>query len=133
MEISTKAGELAREHHAFYEVQPYYVVINEKAGSRPATRSVRAGFDVDIYGVAPNNKLTFPGSDYALGYAELQKAAARDFAAYERVLLTRGYSVPVEDGYWWRKSRRCVRDAANQNLALWGSRSACRPAGRASA
>ena len=76
MEISTKAGELAREHHAFYEVQPYYVVINEKAGSRPSTRSVRAGFDVDIYGVAPNNELTFPGSDYALGYAEVQKAAA---------------------------------------------------------
>ena len=76
MEISSKAVELAREHHAFYEVQPYYVVINEKAGSRPSTRSVRAGLDVDIYGVAPNNELTFPGSDYALGYAEVQKAAA---------------------------------------------------------
>ena len=75
MEISPKAVEFAKEHHAFYEVQPSYVVIGEKAGSLPSNRSVHAGFDVDIYGVAPNNELRFPGSDYALGYAEVQKAA----------------------------------------------------------
>ena len=69
---------LAAEHHAFYEVLPYYVVVEEKHGCLPSiTRLIQAGFEVAIYGVNIRNKLVPPGPDpdYALGYAGLQKMA----------------------------------------------------------
>jgi hypothetical protein len=67
---------LVKEHHAFYEVSPYYVSVEEKHGSPAArTRTIQAGFDVDIFGVNPNNEMMPPGSDpdYLLSYAELQE------------------------------------------------------------
>ena len=69
---------LIQEHHAFYEVLPYYVVVEDANGrSSPTTRRVQAGFDVDIYGESPEKKLVIPGPDpdYTLGYSELQKIA----------------------------------------------------------
>lgn len=69
---------LIKKHHAFYEVLPYCVLFEERHGSVHAmTRSVQAGFDVDIYGVSLKNELTLPGLDpaYALGYSELQRLA----------------------------------------------------------
>jgi hypothetical protein len=69
---------LVLEHQAFYEVRPYYVVVEErKPGLPPETRQIQGGFDVDIYGVNTNNLLEVPGSDpdYALGCGELQKLA----------------------------------------------------------
>ena len=36
-----------KEHHAFYEVLPSYVVLEERPVGRPATtRRVQAGFDI---------------------------------------------------------------------------------------
>ena len=69
---------LVQEHQAFYEVRPYYVVIEERTvGLPPVTRQIQGGFDLDIYGVNTNNHLEVPGSDpdYALGCAELRKLA----------------------------------------------------------
>jgi hypothetical protein len=72
--MSDNLRSLIKEHHAFYEVLPYYVLLEERHGSFSAvTRSVQAGFDVDIYGVSIKKELTLPGLDpaYALGYSEL--------------------------------------------------------------
>jgi hypothetical protein len=76
IDVTKDVRSLVKEHHAFYEVIPYYVLLDEKHGSLPATNArIQAGFDVDIYGVNPDQELTPPGADldYALGYAELQK------------------------------------------------------------
>ena len=78
MDVSKDARGLVKEHHAFYEVLPYYVLLDEKHGSLPATNvRTQIGFDVDIYGLHPGKEMTPPGSDldYALSYAELQKIA----------------------------------------------------------
>jgi hypothetical protein len=74
--------QLAKAYHAFYEVLPYEVLIEEKGGSLSATtRKIQYGFDVDIYGVNPNTRvgkqLALPGHDpgYALASAEVLKIA----------------------------------------------------------
>jgi hypothetical protein len=77
-DMSENICSLIKKHHAFYEVLPYYVVLEEKHGSPTAmTRRVHSGFDVDIYGVNIKHELAVPGPDpdYALGYAELQRIA----------------------------------------------------------
>jgi hypothetical protein len=78
MDMPKDARGLVKEHHAFYEVLPYYVLLDEKHASLPATKvRTQAGFDVDIYGGNPGKEFTPPGADldYALSYAELQKIA----------------------------------------------------------
>ena len=69
-----------KEHHAFYEVSPYHVLLDERPVGRPATtRSVQAGFHVDVYGVRTEDTQAAmpPPQEYALAYAELQKLAER--------------------------------------------------------
>lgn len=69
---------LAQEHHAFYEVSPYYVLLDERPVGLPATtRSIHAGFNVDVYGVRTedNEPAMPPPQEYALSCAELQKLA----------------------------------------------------------
>jgi hypothetical protein len=76
--MSDNLRSLVKEHHAFYEVLPYYVVIEERHGTLPAAnRRVQAGFDVEIYGVNIKGELGSPRPDpvYALGHAGLQKIA----------------------------------------------------------
>lgn len=76
--MSGSLDSLAQKHHAFYEVLPYYVFLEERHGSVPAaTRRVQAGFEVEVYGVNTRNELAVPGADpeYALGYVELKKLA----------------------------------------------------------
>src|SRR5271165_5302888 len=73
-------GSLIKEYHAFYEVSPDYVELEERPVGRPAkTRRVQAGFNVDVYGVRTEDSEPSmpPPHEYALGYAELQKIAAR--------------------------------------------------------
>ena len=67
-----------QEHHAFYEVLPYYIVVEDaNGGLSPTTRRVHAGFDIDIYGesLAQNWGIPGPDPDYTLGYSELRKIA----------------------------------------------------------
>ena len=73
-------GSLVKQYHAFYEVSPYYVELEERPVGLPAkTRRVQAGFEVDVYGVRPedNEPAMPPPHEYALGYTELQKLAER--------------------------------------------------------
>ena len=76
--MSDDLRSLIKEHHAFYEVLPFYVLLENRHGSVPSTtRRVQAGFDIDIYGMSIKKELTFPGPDpeYVLGYSRLQKLA----------------------------------------------------------
>jgi hypothetical protein len=79
-DMSDTLCSLIKEHHVFYEVLPYYILVEKRHGSVPAiTRRVQAGFDVDIYGASIKKELTLPGPDpaYALGYSELRKLAEK--------------------------------------------------------
>ncbi len=76
--MSENIRSLAEEYHAFYEVSPYYVLVEHSEGnSPPTTRRIQAGFDVDVYGVkTENNTVTMPAPEkYALGYDGLRKVA----------------------------------------------------------
>ena len=76
--MSDDIRSLIKEHHAFYEVLPYYVVLEERPVGRPATtRRVQAGFDIDIHGerTKDDTSWTPPPEKYGLGYAELQRIA----------------------------------------------------------
>jgi len=67
--------ELIKQRHAFYEVSPYYVVIEQSHGRpSPSTRRILAGFDVDVYGARTNGEPE-PSPEYAQGYAALQEVA----------------------------------------------------------
>lgn len=75
--MSENLQQLITKYHAFYEVSPYNIVIEEGHGSSTATRHiVQAGFDVDVHGVSDKSELEPPPSgEYALGYAELKRIA----------------------------------------------------------
>ncbi len=65
-------------HHVYYEVLPYYVLLEERDRSGPpTTRRGQAGFDVEIYGVNTNDETAASRSNrvYSSSYAELQKMA----------------------------------------------------------
>ena len=71
-------SSLVKEHHAFFEVSPYYIELDERPVGRPAScRSVQAGFNVDVYAVRTedNEPAMPPPQEYALSCAELQKLA----------------------------------------------------------
>ena len=76
--MSDNIFSLAKEHHIFYEVSPYYILVEEGHGSLQATtQRVQAGFDVDVYGVRIKNDGPWvpPPDKYGLGYAKLQEIA----------------------------------------------------------
>jgi hypothetical protein len=69
---------LIQEHHACYEVSPYYVVLEQRpVGSAATTRRIQAGFDIDIYGerTTEDTSWTPPPEKYGLGYTELKRIA----------------------------------------------------------
>lgn len=59
--MSENLQRVVKEYHAFYEVSPYYVMVEEKHGGHVANaRRVQAGFDVDVYGVSNKSELELP-------------------------------------------------------------------------
>jgi hypothetical protein len=65
--------EVIGQHHVFYEVQPYYTVLEERTqGSRPVMRRIQAGFDIDVFGIKTSSEQK-PGADYLVVYSALQK------------------------------------------------------------
>jgi hypothetical protein len=78
--MSDDLTQLVKQHHAFYEVSPYYIAFEERPVGLPAkTRRVQAGFNVDVYGVrTEDNEPVMPEPhEYALAYAELQRIAEK--------------------------------------------------------
>ena len=97
---------LIKEHHAFYEVLPYYVVLEERLVAGPATtRRLQAGFDIDIYAerIANDGSWTPPPDKYGLGYAALQRIAknvsqhATDFCSIEVIPSPSTVVVDIRD------------------------------------
>ena len=80
IDMADNISSLVTKRHAFYEVSPYYVLLDERPVGLPATtRTVQAGFNVDVYGVRTEDTEPAmpPPQKYALAYAELQKLAER--------------------------------------------------------
>jgi hypothetical protein len=75
LSMSGNFQQLITKYHAFYEVSPYHIVIEEGHGSPGATRRIiQAGFDVDVHGLSDKSELELPPpAEYALGYAEVKK------------------------------------------------------------
>jgi hypothetical protein len=69
--------QLVKKYHAFYDVAPYYIVIEERHGSPTATRHIiQAGFDVHVHGLSNKSELELPPpAEYGVGYLELKKIA----------------------------------------------------------
>ena len=71
--MAENVHEVVEQHHAFYEVQPYYTLVEEDTQGPPATtRRVQAGFDFDVFGIKTSAEQK-PGQDYLLAYAALRK------------------------------------------------------------
>lgn len=84
--MSENIHELIEQHHAFYEVLPYYIVQEDR--THKATTRIQAGFDIDVYGIKPSHE-QHPGRDYVLGYVALEKLV-------ETILLNTGEACSVE-------------------------------------
>jgi len=73
--MSENVENLIQQHHAFYEVSPYYVVLEDSHGKPgSSTRRIQAGFDVDVYGAKTNGEPE-ASPEYAQGIEALQKIA----------------------------------------------------------
>ncbi len=68
--MSENVHALIEQHHAFYEVLPYYIVQEDR--THGTTKRIHAGFDIDVFGVKPSHE-QHPGRDYVIGYLELEK------------------------------------------------------------
>jgi hypothetical protein len=81
--VSENVQQLFKRYHAFYEVLPYHLVVEERHGSPTATRRIiQAGFDVDVHGLSNKSEVELPPpAEYALGCAELKKIA--DAVSYQ--------------------------------------------------
>ena len=78
--MSDNITALAKEHHVFYEVLPYYIAVEERHGSlAPKIQKVQAGFDVDVYFMKIKDELDFPEADpdYVRGEVLLQEIAQK--------------------------------------------------------
>ena len=84
--MSEKTRELIEQHHAFYQVLPYYVV--QEQGTQKSAKKIQAGFDIDVYGIKPSHE-QHPGRDYWFGYVALEKLV-------ETILPHTGQSCSVE-------------------------------------
>jgi hypothetical protein len=68
--------ELVKEHLAYYELWPYFVIIEERHGSStPITHRIQAGFDIDIYAARTDSVLPLHSPKYAIGTTELERIA----------------------------------------------------------
>jgi len=71
--------EVLQSHHVRCEIRSYYVVLDQRpAGAPPKEQKVQAGFDVDLYGVLENEKLTLYYSEEARGVVKHFETVAQE-------------------------------------------------------
>jgi hypothetical protein len=69
---------LIEQHEVFYEVVPHHVILDVADGSTRRVEKIQSGFDVYVYGVNQDSRLTMPPPHtYARGYAELERLAEK--------------------------------------------------------
>jgi hypothetical protein len=76
--LSDKIRSLIEEHHAFYEVLPFYAPAEDgPPGRTTGAQRVQAGFNVDVYGVRTTDDEPVPpaAEEYGLGWEELNHIA----------------------------------------------------------
>ena len=74
--MSENLRQIIKEHHAFYEVLPHYIVLEDRShGATTTTRRIQTGFDVDIFCATTNHKLA-TSAEYTQGYEALRQLAA---------------------------------------------------------
>lgn len=72
--MSENVREMMGHRHAFYEVMPYYVVVEERLnGAKAARRRIQAGFDIDVYGMKSRLEPE-PSLEYTLSYRAIEEA-----------------------------------------------------------
>jgi hypothetical protein len=75
--LSGNIRSLIEEHHAYYEVLPYYAPAGHDHTTRPRAgmQRIQAGFNVDIYGVrtADDEPAPPPAEEYEVAFVELQR------------------------------------------------------------
>ncbi len=73
--MSHNIRELIEQYHSYYEVTPYYVLVEQKHGSAGTARNrIQAGFNIDVYGLNDKRDLSLPPQEaYSVAYAELNK------------------------------------------------------------
>ena len=72
---------LVEQHQAFYEVVPRQIVVDVSDGKARRAERIQLGFDVYVYGVNPDERLTTPPPHtYARGYAELRRLVEKVWA-----------------------------------------------------
>jgi hypothetical protein len=70
--MSENVRAVIERHHGFYEVIPYYILLEERPhGAKATPRRIQAGYDIDVYGIKSSLEPE-AASDYALIYAALQ-------------------------------------------------------------
>jgi hypothetical protein len=75
--VPTEIRTLIEVRHVFYEVSPYYVMVDgPSADAGSAAQMVKAGFDVDIFESKGSDE-SQPSADYELLYSTLQQVRAR--------------------------------------------------------
>jgi hypothetical protein len=71
--MSENVRAVIERHHSFYEVMPYYILLEERPhGAKATPRRIQAGYDIDVYGIKTSLEPE-AASDYALIYAALQE------------------------------------------------------------
>ena len=71
--------EVLEQHHARYEVRPYYVILDQRpAGATPIEQKVQAGFDVNLYGALEKEQLPLYRSEGARMVVNYFEVVARE-------------------------------------------------------
>jgi hypothetical protein len=71
--MSENVRAVIERHHGFYEVIPYYILLEERPhGAKATTRRIQAGYDIDVYGIKTSLEPE-AASDYALIYTALKE------------------------------------------------------------
>lgn len=71
--------EVLEQHHARYEVRPYYVIWDQRpAGAPPIEQKVQAGFDVNLYGALEKEQLPLYRSERARMVVNYFEAVAQE-------------------------------------------------------
>jgi hypothetical protein len=65
-DLQQSVREIAQRYHAYYEVRPYYVVLDQRpAGAPEIAQKLQAGFEVNLYGALEKEHLPLFGSEDA--------------------------------------------------------------------
>ena len=142
--MSLDLGALLQDQQAFYEVWPYYVLLDEHpVGRSPVRRKVQAGFDVDLYAAGKTQAphLVDGKSDVHFLAIALEEAPAKSYRRRKSTRKsrscrsrTRSFSIPngtCARRRWYASALRTT-GASTRRKDLFRTVPCSRPGGRSS-